>query len=78
MSGVSPITTHVLDLAEGKPALGIHITLEREGAKGWEKLGEGKTDNDGRLKTLLSSESKLASGVHRLTFETYRRSRQPR
>jgi 5-hydroxyisourate hydrolase len=65
----SPITTHVLDTARGAPAVGVRILLERETAGAWVKVGEGMTDADGRLKTLMSAGS-LAAGTYRLTFET--------
>ena len=65
----SPITTHVLDTARGAPAVGVRIILEHETAGAWAKVGEGRTDADGRLKTLMPAGS-LAAGTYRLTFET--------
>ncbi len=66
---MSPITTHVLDTATGRPAAGIDVQLERQNAAGaWLPLGSGKTDADGRIKTLLAA-SALESGLHRLTFD---------
>ena len=65
----SPITTHVLDTARGRPASGVTILLERRGAGGaYAEVGRGVTDEDGRLRTLLAGGS-LAPGVYRLTFE---------
>lgn len=64
---MSPITTHVLDTAAGKPAAGINVTLERQDKKAWKLIGKGKTDADGRLKTLMQ-EGKLPAGNYRLTF----------
>jgi 5-hydroxyisourate hydrolase len=63
------ITTHVLDTAAGKPAPGLEIRLEfmRDGAFGL--LGQGATDADGRLKTLLPPEHRYP-GIYRITFET--------
>ncbi len=79
---MSAITTHVLDTARGKPAAGIHVRLEiqtagRDGDP-WKELGQGVTDADGRLKTLLPSGAPLAEGIYRLTFETalYHRANQ--
>ena len=65
----SPITTHVLDTARGCPAAGVRITLERETAGQWAHVGEGTTDVDGRLRTLMPPGSLLAA-TYRLTFET--------
>ncbi len=65
---MSPITTHVLDTAVGKPAKGIAVTLERQDKKQWKTIGKGKTDADGRLKTLMK-EGSLTAGFYRLTFD---------
>ncbi len=67
---MSAITTHVLDTTRGQPARDIKITLELESAQGWQTLGQGATDADGRLRSLLPAEFKLAPGVYRLTFDT--------
>ena len=65
------ITTHVLDTARGRPARGVPVTLEVQDTQGgWQRLGQGRTDEDGRLRTLLSHDDKLGTGVYRLTFET--------
>jgi 5-hydroxyisourate hydrolase len=62
---VSPITTHVLDTAQGRPAAGVPVTLER--GPGWTEVGSGRTGNDGRLAELGSAE---AAGPYRLRFDT--------
>ena len=68
---MSAITTHVLDTARGTPARGVPVLLEIRDAQGrWQPLGQGTTDEDGRLRTLLSQDDKLAASVYRLTFET--------
>ena len=61
----SPITTHVLDTALGRPAAGVPVVLEKEG-RGWSVVGRGVTDADGRCRTLLAG--KLAKGTYRITF----------
>ena len=67
---MSAITTHVLDTSRGRPAAGVPVVLEkRTDEGGWQKLGSGKTDADGRLRDLLSDEQKLGPGVYRLTFD---------
>jgi 5-hydroxyisourate hydrolase len=66
----SPITTHVLDTAAGRPAEGIAIELERRESDGsWKPLGGGKTNSDGRAFELLPPGS-LTAGVYRLKFGT--------
>ena len=75
------ITTHVLDTTRGRPAAGIPVTLDFQiSEEEWKQLGQGVTDADGRLKTLLRSRAELATGVYRLTFnvESYQRAFYPR
>ena len=68
---MSTISTHVLDTAMGKPAQGVFIIFEKLTADGqWQKSGEGKTNSDGRLPDLISSEIKLNIGIYRLIFDT--------
>jgi 5-hydroxyisourate hydrolase len=64
---MSPITTHVLDTALGRPAAGVPLTLSKFGGGGWTAVGRGVTDADGRCGNLLSA-GKWKKGVYRLTF----------
>ena len=64
---MSTITTHVLDTALGKPASQVSIALEQLTDEGWQLLSKGKTDHDGRLKTLTPEP--IAPGHYRLTAE---------
>ena len=63
----SPITTHVLDTALGKPAAGVALVLER--VDGPSVLARGVTDADGRVADLLAPGS-LEAGTYRITFDT--------
>lgn len=67
---MSAITTHILDLARGHPAGGVAVVLEVQSGPGWQVLGQGRTDADGRLKSLLPANFKLTSGAYRLVFRT--------
>ncbi|HUC54505.1 MAG TPA: hydroxyisourate hydrolase [Candidatus Cybelea sp.] len=68
---MSRISTHVLDMAKGKPAPGVPVRLDRQEASGnWSSLSSGRTDQDGRCAQLLPDGTTLAEGVYRLTFET--------
>lgn len=61
----SPITTHVLDTALGRPAAGIAIALSRiDGSE----IARGVTNDDGRIADLVSGS--LAAGTYRMTFAT--------
>ncbi len=66
---MSDITTHVLDVSEGRPAAGVQVILEIEKAGSWKELSRGATDSDGRLRHLLAPGS-LVKGTYRLSFET--------
>ena len=52
---MSGITTHVLDTSRGCPAAGVPVVLERAVDSGWQPVGRGTTDADGRVSDLLSS-----------------------
>lgn len=64
---MSPITTHVLDTSLGRPAKGVHVTLERLEGDSARELASGITDNDGRITDLL--DSSIETGVYRITFD---------
>ncbi len=69
---MSPITTHVLDTARGRPAAGLRVLLEaRAGSGRFRVLARGVTDGNGRIGDLLP-EGALRRGTYRLTFETAR------
>ena len=60
------ISTHVLDVENGRPAAGIVVHLYRmDGAE--RRVGMGTTDEDGRIRRLLNSE--LEAGVYELRFD---------
>ena len=64
----SSLTTHVLDTAQGRPAVGIPAVLEVEERPGvYRKIGAGRTNEDGRIKDLLAPGA-LKPGSYRLTF----------
>jgi 5-hydroxyisourate hydrolase len=62
---VATLSTHVLDTAEGRPAVGIRVALESASGA---PLGEGVTDSDGRIPTFGAEP--LAGGDYRLRFDT--------
>lgn len=70
MTANCPITTHVLDVARGRPAIGIAVKLELlEATNSWQLIGEGETNDDGRVMNLLPP-NQLVAGRYRLTFAT--------
>lgn len=63
------ISTHVLDTARGRPAARLAVTLShriRNGA--WSIVGQGVTDDDGRIADLSSGA--VEAGDFRLEFAT--------
>jgi 5-hydroxyisourate hydrolase len=65
------ISTHVLDVALGKPARSVPVRLERQESAGeWRVLSSSSTDADGRCAQLLPENEALRAGVYRLAFDT--------
>lgn len=62
------ISTHILDTALGRPAEGVATSLEFFAANQWVLLGQGSTDADGRLRTLVPEGHPLQPGYYRITF----------
>jgi 5-hydroxyisourate hydrolase len=59
---VASLSTHVLDTATGRPASGVSVALERDGAV----ITTRTTDADGRVRELAAS---LDAGTYRLVFD---------
>ncbi len=66
---MAAITTHVLDTAQGRPAAGVPVRLERVVDGEPVVIGQGETNADGRLADLLG-EQPFVSGEYVLHFET--------
>jgi 5-hydroxyisourate hydrolase len=65
------ISTHVLDIALGKPASDMPVRLERRESSGeWALLSSTRTDGDGRCGQLLSEAEVLRAGLYRIAFDT--------
>jgi 5-hydroxyisourate hydrolase len=65
------ISTHVLDTAQGKPAKGVSVRLERQESGGeWRLIFSSRTDADGRCPQLLPENETLRAGTYRLAFDT--------
>ena len=67
---MSQITTHILDIAMGAPAVGVPITLFTLDAEQWLQVGGGETNTDGRIPDLCAPEAVLAAGDYRVHFDT--------
>jgi len=66
---MSSITTHVLDTSTGRPAAGVPVTLEKQTGASWQSVGQGVTNQDGRITHLLG-DAPLTPGIYRLIFDT--------
>jgi 5-hydroxyisourate hydrolase len=65
------ISTHVLDIARGRPAAGVAVLLELVDASGARReFGREATDADGRVRELVAPGNELQAGTYCLTFET--------
>jgi 5-hydroxyisourate hydrolase len=62
------LSTHVLDAGTGRPAADVAVTLHRRAGEGWDPVGDGVTDEDGRCRTLAPDG--LEAETYRLTFQT--------
>jgi 5-hydroxyisourate hydrolase len=66
---MSQVTTHVLDLATGRPAAGVAVVLERVGGgRAPERIASATTDANGRIVAL--GPDALQAGVYQLRFDT--------
>jgi 5-hydroxyisourate hydrolase len=59
---MATLSTHVLDTASGRPASGVSVSLEKDGAV----IARGLTDADGRIAQLAGA---LVPGRYRIVFE---------
>jgi len=65
------ISTHILDIVQGKPAKNLLVRLEKQNTPGdWRPLTSARTDQDGRCGQLLPEGDDLSAGVYRLVFDT--------
>jgi 5-hydroxyisourate hydrolase len=65
---MTQISTHVLDLTLGAPAVGVNVELLAATEDGeWVSLGSAASDEDGRANQLAGSDGTVA-GLHKLVF----------
>jgi 5-hydroxyisourate hydrolase len=68
--GMKHLSTHVLDLARGKPAVAVRVRFEQqEDSGGWRQINSAQTNEDGRCGQLIAGED-IAPGIYRLVFDT--------
>lgn len=64
------LSVHILNQQTGIPSKDVDVTLEKQQPTGWDQLAQGKTDNDGRIKSLYPQDQDMQPGVYRVTFKT--------
>lgn len=69
-SGMSQITTHVLDTSIGKPGKNMAVKLLQQTGQQWQLVAQGITNSDGRVADLLPQGKKLLPGIHKIVFDT--------
>jgi 5-hydroxyisourate hydrolase len=67
---MSQITTHILDIARGAPARQVEISLSHRENGRWTVIGQGNTNDDGRIADLLASDITLPAGTYQMHFDT--------
>ena len=65
-----PLRVHVLDQQTGMPRADVTVTLEKQEQDKWTPIASGKTDHDGRIKSLYPQDQDMAPGVYKVTFKT--------
>ena len=67
---VGTLSVHILNQQTGVPSSDVTVTLEKEQQGNWAQLASGKTDQDGRIKTLYPQDKEMEPGVYRVVFKT--------
>ena len=62
------LSTHVLDIAQGKPAAGVVVELYVIGAAGKKLLKSGATNQDGRCDAPMLQGDEMRAGQYELVF----------
>jgi len=62
------LTTHVLDIARGRPAAGLAITLRRLAGGAAHEVAQAVTNADGRTDAPILPQAAFAPGAYELTF----------
>lgn len=64
------LSVHILNQQTGIPSKDVDVTLEKQQSTGWDMLAQGKTDSDGRIKSLYPEDKDMQPGGYRVTFKT--------
>ncbi|MGQ2119053.1 hydroxyisourate hydrolase [Ornithobacterium rhinotracheale] len=66
------LSSHILDIIQGKPAPGVKIQLSKRASDGtWKVVDEKTTDQNGRIKDFLKEGANVDNrGIYKLTYFT--------
>lgn len=64
------LSVHILNQQTGIPSPNVIVTLEKEQQNSWATLASGKTDEDGRIKSLYPQDQDMQPGIYKVTFKT--------
>lgn len=64
------LSVHILDQQTGMPPSDVTVTLEKQQQDKWTPVASGKTDHDGRIKSLYPQDRDMQPGVYKVTFKT--------
>ncbi|MFP2789272.1 hydroxyisourate hydrolase [Enterobacter ludwigii] len=64
------LSVHILDQQTGMPPSDVTVTLEKQQQNTWTQIASGKTDHDGRIKSLYPQDQDMQPGVYKVTFKT--------
>jgi len=67
---VGTLSVHILNQQTGLPSPGVTVTLEKQQQNNWTSVTSGKTDADGRIKSLYPQDQDMQPGVYKVTFKT--------
>ncbi|WP_053895544.1 hydroxyisourate hydrolase, partial [Escherichia coli] len=64
------LSVHILDQQTGMPPSDVTVTLEKQQQDKWTPIASGKTDHDGRIKSLYPEDQDMQPGVYKVAFKT--------
>lgn len=64
------LSVHILNQQTGLPSQGVQVELDKQQGSSWQHIASGKTDADGRIKTLYPRADNVEPGIYKVTFKT--------
>ena len=64
------LSVHILDQQTGMPPSDVTVTLEKQQQNTWTQIASGKTDHDGRIKSLYPQDQDIQPGVYKVNYKT--------